>query len=669
MGMKLTFLCCVAGELKDNIVGTTKNSRLFFYRAYEDQTIEDMKEDGFFNGAQELRVDDLILLYDPNTKNEFEMVRIESMQGTVKTKKVDLPDIKKIYQILKEHQDEIDHNAALIAELDADTVHKSDGIDTLYGRQTGNEFSYKVKNDFDGAGSRDNIPTTLGLAQSFETPLSDDNKGASMAEITKVEAKVNIAATSGNLIGSYWFGKTELEFTPPLPTRVEQNYFDFTTNTPYTANEDLSGWTAGEQIENPVVDSKIVITSKLWNIPEQEGQQGGDVYWSHIQNKWVSYAPKIISFESPNLTGIPTTSDITDDSPDDQIVNLKALRENSGKGASLPLLISTFSDHILNDVSWLRADTFSWQDGSVYQAAYQHLVDDLATAGAVQTETIEGIEISYEVATDGHRICLADQEDAVSQIYEATGVAWFYIVDTENARFKLPRTKFGFTGLRDTVGGYVEAGLPNITGQMNFSYGTLWPVTDVDGALYHIGNKGSRAQGETGTSPSNIMFDASRSSEIYGKSNTVQVPATQMYLYFYVGNFTQTAVENTAGITAETLNQKADTDLANVSTNGRENACGWIVPDYANAQNLLENGHGPHTAPSNGWIYVYGVSSGNNTDNVKLTIDGTTFSINGSWSQGSAQVFVPVLWPISKNSTFTTSGDIRARKFIPCIAA
>ena len=36
-----------------------------------------------------------------------------------------------------------------------------------------------------------------------------------------------------------------------------------------------------------------------------------------------------------------------------------------------------WSDHILNDVQWLRADTFSWQSGSVYEAAYNHLSDDL----------------------------------------------------------------------------------------------------------------------------------------------------------------------------------------------------------------------------------------------------------------------------------------------------
>lgn len=34
------------------------------------------------------------------------------------------------------------------------------------------------------------------------------------------------------------------------------------------------------------------------------------------------------------------------------------------------------ADHLLNNVSWLRSDTFSWQSGNVYKYAYQHLLDE-----------------------------------------------------------------------------------------------------------------------------------------------------------------------------------------------------------------------------------------------------------------------------------------------------
>ena len=136
-----------------------------------------------------------------------------------------------------------------------------------------------------------------------------------------------------------------------------------------------------------------------------------------------------------------------------------------GSGYHPDLFSVKWSDHQINDVQWLRGDTFSWQSGAVYQAAYQHLVDDI-DGKSLQTETVAGTTISFYLADDGHKICPDTQESNVSAIFTATGVAWYYILDTVNQRFKLPRTQYGFTGLRDTVEKYVEAGLPNITGKI-----------------------------------------------------------------------------------------------------------------------------------------------------------------------------------------------------------
>ena len=110
--------------------------------------------------------------------------------------------------------------------------------------------------------------------------------------------------------------------------------------------------------------------------------------------------------------------------------------ENTG-GASLPLFAFMWSDHLLNDISYLRSDTFSWQDGEVYQAGYEHLVNDIQ--GEPQTEIIGDVTVTYYLGVDKLKICLADQESNVQSIYDNTGVAWYYILDTENKRFKLPR--------------------------------------------------------------------------------------------------------------------------------------------------------------------------------------------------------------------------------------
>lgn len=306
------------------------------------------------------------------------------------------------------------------------------------------------------------------------------------------------------------------------------------------------------------------------------------------------------------------------------------------------LLDFKWADHILNDIRWLRADTFNWQSAAIYSAAYQHLVNDLyeynvdlycwassstskivytrtetpiigdytydeyghkwkiinsvssgeidvfgalpadqgpyirnlsgdlnvnVTVAEQKTETISGITITYYVAQDGHKIVLPDQENNVISLYGATGVAWYYILDITNRQFKLPRTEHGVVGVRGNVGDYVEAGLPNIAGVIDLTgMGTSTapvfnPNNTASSALYNnevIETGKYHTDSASNNGYNRIRFDASRSNSIYGNSTTVQPPTTQMYLYFYMGNFTQSAEQNAAGITSEELNKKID---------------------------------------------------------------------------------------------------------------
>ena len=208
-----------------------------------------------------------------------------------------------------------------------------------------------------------------------------------------------------------------------------------------------------------------------------------------------------------------------------------------------------WADHILNNISWLRADTFSWQSGDVYVAAYQHLTEEFASVTEWSYETVGGVYIGYKLMPDGHKITDASSEQYVQAIYEATGVAWYYILDTTNRQFKLPRTKWGFTGIRNGVGGYVEAGLPNITGQSN-----VWGSNSESGALKTTITGTAGLGGSIYSVVGNIGLDASKSNAIYGNSDTVQPRATQMYLYFYVGNFVEDITTIDAGKLAEVVN-------------------------------------------------------------------------------------------------------------------
>ena len=212
------------------------------------------------------------------------------------------------------------------------------------------------------------------------------------------------------------------------------------------------------------------------------------------------------------------------------------------------------------------------------------------------------------------------------------------------------------TGLRDTVGNYVAPGLPSIAGKTGMSLGGS--STDIISAPFYVDNNGTSITGtNTSSSYRNIKFNAALSSSIYGNSTTVQPPATQMYLYFYVGEFTQTALENTAGITAETLNDKVDVGhqviafqaptAGNNYTWYRKYADGWVeqggiqignsVYGKATVNLPVEMADNTYQAFGNiGWVgesYWYthsdGVSMQGATDVIGATTDKTTttFSI------------------------------------------
>ena len=249
----------------------------------------------------------------------------------------------------------------------------------------------------------------------------------------------------------------------------------------------------------------------------------------------------------------------------------------------LPIFTSLWVDHKVNDMSWLNADTFSWQSGDVYKAAYEHLAsemhienlyaweeeegrnrytrsatpsvgDPVYTASGSQiytvesvgtdyivfnrttcprnasgdiagtnaeTDTVDDITITFYRAEDGHKICMADQEANIQSLFDATGVAWYYILDTENKQFKLPRE-----------------------------------------------------------------------------------PKDGKYQYFFVGNYTKSALEQTAGLNAELFNEKADVDLSNLTAVGKEVCANMVMPSNKYIDMTLATSGSTYTAPADGYVFV-----------------------------------------------------------------
>lgn len=226
-----------------------------------------------------------------------------------------------------------------------------------------------------------------------------------------------------------------------------------------------------------------------------------------------------------------------------------------------PLLTSFWTDHLLNRMDMLRSDTFSWQSGATYSSVYNELLSEYNnSASTTKTDTIGSISITYKLTPKGYKICAADQVTSLTTLYNNTGIAWYYVLDTANKQFKLPRTKWGFKGLRDNVGNTIAESLPNIKGISNVNCTESFPPT---GAFVKSSSGKTTVVGEAGSNYC-LELNASKSSSAYKDNAPIQERATQMYLYFYVGEFTQTAIEQTAGLNAELFNGKADIDTPSI---------------------------------------------------------------------------------------------------------
>ena len=221
-----------------------------------------------------------------------------------------------------------------------------------------------------------------------------------------------------------------------------------------------------------------------------------------------------------------------------------------GGNFAAPLLTPFWEDHTLDSKSFVLSDG-EWKDGSTYTLIYQHLVDDW-NGGTTKTEIVSGISIDYRLSPDGHKLIQSSNETKYTQLFDTCGVAWYYVIDIENKRFKLPRTKYGLQGIKDTVGKFDEQGLPipsistsglscSSDGSHSHTYtapnGT-GTAPSYDGVRANVQGTTSKTTGSDGSHTHTISGTVSVSSSdpIYKSDNkVVQPPATEMYLYFATG--------------------------------------------------------------------------------------------------------------------------------------
>ena len=324
--------------------------------------------------------------------------------------------------------------------------------------------------------------------------------------------------------------------------------------------------------------------------------------------------------------------------------------------SEFPLLMCSWFDHEVDDMSWLRADTFSWQDGTVYERAYQHLVDDI-DGKTTQTETIGTYTISYYLADDGHKI--TTDETTVANIYTESGVAWYYVLDTINQRFKLPRENPNREFLWQTApvvgdGGYFKVTVPDGSNLSVYS----------KASGYYITNSLSAGANVT-ASEGYVKIPFSNSGMISKLKESSGVFKGKKYLYFYVGNFSQSAIEQTAGLNAELFNDKLDLDAGNLSNTGKSFISSLGLPSHTYDDLTLGASDASYQAPANGWFVLNKEATGSGEYiNMRNYSNGIQFGINSSGAYQQLCAVLPCLKGDSVLVGYNAAGTIHVFRFV-----
>ena len=230
----------------------------------------------------------------------------------------------------------------------------------------------------------------------------------------------------------------------------------------------------------------------------------------------------------------------------------------------------------------------------------------------------------------------------------------FYSKGDGTTTFRVPALKCWVRGAGSIseVGGYLVAGLPNITGQTSYGSEPSASYTPA-GAFYREKTSRSTLQWYSGSnSLDSVSISASLSNPIYGSSDTVQPPSIVglwcVKAYGTVTNVGSTDVSNIAqGLT------NAETRISVLSTLvGAENNGGIV------AALLEQNGY---VKFSNGLILQWGMENKTNLETFTFPVSFTTVYacfIQDHWSN-HVNSYTPEIYALSNSSvTFYHRGNV-----------
>ena len=375
----------------------------------------------------------------------------------------------------------------------------------------------------------------------FATPITDENLGITQAEQTELENKIDLAANSGRMITAqgFWYAKMYSETVAPS-AEDGTNYADFSQvdgqGNPIivTYNRVSGAWVQDETITPPAdYDGYVPITSKIWDIAEQDGQQGGRILWNHTSKEFTPY-PQIVSFDSIEITG-DSTVEMPLVPTDDNIANVGFVKATIGGARNIGDIFFTMrKDSAMNGAVECNGGTYSTED-----------FDGAASIGNMLALN----KIPY-VSLATYQTLLNTQGSVGVFGWDGAGTTTFRVPSLEDI--------FIETGTAAQLGNYIAPGVPNIT----FASGTEEVCTKTwsDGAMVATQDS-SHAEGGGGTVPyGHFDFDASRCSGIYDDNVTTVQPNAVRYraMVQLAISATDEAVETCTAITAQVAINTSD---------------------------------------------------------------------------------------------------------------
>lgn len=244
-------------------------------------------------------------------------------------------------------------------------------------------------------------------------------------------------------------------------------------------------------------------------------------------------------------------------------------------------------------------------------------------------------------------------EDSWQHTVTTYGSCGKFVYDSVKNTVRLPKIFDIIQGTSDinALGDLVEAGLPNIEGRVISSTSYIFHRNGASGAFKISGTNGVGPAASSNNDGNNtITFDASRSSSVYGKSDTVQPQTIKVLFYIVVANSSRKDIGVNTEKNIVDNNLKADKDFSNVvlpNQNFIQKSISWGIPDYNRGIVLNYTTLQNFKAPSSGIICGMIDPSG--------SVSGRVY-VNGHMVWGADSYTMGIHIILDRNDVVTHSG-------------